>query len=536
MAIMLSGLGGDMTNAALARDYARLEPLVMVNLGVLMVASLLNTVQLYLQQWIEIDWRRALVASLTERWLAGEEFYRLERDRIVDNADQRIGEDVFLFVDQSLQLAMILLGVPTMLWVYGQLLWTLGGTLVVPLPGGSWHVPGGLFWVGLAVIVAGAGLLLAVGGRLLPLNITAQRREADLRFTLGKIRMQAEEIALQGGTEGEAWRIATRFGAVRAVWFQLLVATVFVTLAASGYGLVTDMMASLLGYGRYRTGAIDYGTLTQIGGAFSSLSMAIYGLTQYVRSGQLYTWAASVRRLDGLAAALARPAPQGVVITDGTARADGGVLATTGLALALPDGQPLVRVPDWHVAVGERWLITGPSGCGKSTLLRALAGLWPYGGGRIDRAAPDRWLFLPQRPYVPEGRLWDALCYPALPERFARAECANALALMGLAPLASCLEETAPWQARLSPGEQQRLAAARALLHRPAALLLDEATSALDAANEDTLYRALCHHLPDAAIISIAHHPALAAWHDHILALDPAQAAPPEQGDSHDDC
>lgn len=394
----------------------------------------------------------------------------------------------------------------------------------MPLPG-RWAdvvVPGAFFWV--AVLFEGASSLvvLLLGRPLISLTIKRQQAEANFRYALARIRADAEPIALQGGLGAQRQALAHRFGAVVSNWHQLMMRSAQISAFSELHNQASALLSLMLGWYGYFHGRFEFGTIFLVGAAFLRVSNGLNGLVVWMANGQLYTWAASARRLDGLAVALAQPAPRGVVMAGGAARADGMVLATAGLALALPDGQPLVRVPDWRVAAGQRWLITGPSGCGKSTLLRALAGLWPYGSGRIDRAAPDRWLFLPQRPYVPEGRLWDALCYPALPERFARAECANALALMGLAPLASCLEETAPWQARLSPGEQQRLAAARALLHRPAVLLLDEATSALDGANEDILYRALCHHLPDAAIISIAHHPALAAWHDHILALDPS--------------
>jgi len=194
----------------------------------------------------------------------------------------------------------------------------------------------------------------------------------------------------------------------------------------------------------------------------------------------------------------------------------------TNLRLQRPDGEAMANVGSFCIAPKSRWLVRGPSGAGKSTLMRTLAGLWPFGEGTIEMPAGAKLLFIPQRSYLPIGTLKAALCYPSDASAYSDEACREVLSICRLSEFAGRLSESAHWERSLSPGEQQRLAAARALLQKPDFLFLDEATSALDPDNESNIYNALIERLPNAAIVSVAHRKTLEAFHDQTLFIERA--------------
>jgi vitamin B12/bleomycin/antimicrobial peptide transport system ATP-binding/permease protein len=267
---------------------------------------------------------------------------------------------------------------------------------------------------------------------------------------------------------------------------------------------------------RYFSGAISLGTLIQISRAFGQVQDS---LSWFINSyTSIASWKASVDRLISFDQAMAQAEAAGAVgagIDIATEAAKD--LKIEDVELRLPDGKPLVSDIVAEIKPRERLLINGPSGSGKSTLFRAIAGIWPYGAGKIVLPQLARLLFLPQRPYVPIGSLRNAVSFPAVPGRFSDAEIAEVLAACKLGDYADRLDETHHWDRRLSPGEQQRLALARALLQRPDWLFLDEATSALDPETEMQLYTLLLERLPETTLVSIAHGDTLARFHRRRL-------------------
>ncbi|WCM90110.1 ABC transporter ATP-binding protein/permease [Acidovorax sp. NCPPB 3576] len=521
--VRLNGWSADFFNALEARDTARFGPLLLLFTGLALAYIVLAVYALYFKQMLGFRWRRWLTTDYLQRWLHGNAFYRIERDRLADNPDQRIAEDLSSLATTTLALTLDLLSTLVTLGSFVFILWSVGGPLLVHFAGYSATIAGYMVWAAAAYAVVGSIAMQAFGHRLVAVNYRQQQVEAHFRFGLVRVRENAEPIALYDGARAEAAHSATLFGRIQDNWQMVMRYTKRLTLVNSLYAQIAVVLPLALAAPRYFAGAYSFGVLMQISRAFDTVSGA---MSWFINSyATLAEWRATVNRLaelrDVLATVPAAPS-QGIRLQTG----DGPALSTRGLQLALPGGATLLSVPDLRIAQGERWLLRGPSGAGKSTLLRAFAGLWDFGSGTIDRPR-TRMLFVPQRSYLPMGSLNDALIYPGTPGEYTQSQVRAALESVGLAQFSGLLGEVAPWAQRLSPGEQQRLAFARALLQQPEWLLLDEATSALDPAAEGMLYTLLAERLPAATIISVGHRDALADFHSRQLVLGPSHGAAP---------
>ena len=474
----------------------------------------------YLKQALQIRWRRGMTRHATAGWLGDRAYYRIAlTDRATDNPDQRVAEDVRLFVDYNLTLALGLLSAVVTLFSFIVVLWSLseGFSLF------GVEIPGFLVWAALLYSVVGTALAHLIGRRLIPLNFDRQRREADFRYALIRVRDNAEGIALHRGEADESRILTDRFEAVATNWWDIMRVTKRLTFFTSGFGQVASIFPIVMAAPAFFAGRIPLGGLVQTASAFGSVQGSLsWIVTSY---SEITEWRATVERLAGFDAAIG--AAQ-------AARADGPALApaadaaldASDLELALPDGRVLLRDGALHVAPGESVVVTGPSGSGKSTLFRALAGIWPFGRGRVAMPPGARVLFLPQRPYIPLGTLRRAVAYPAAPEEVPDAAIRDALDAVGLSHLVPRLDEEAAWDRRLSGGEAQRVAFARALVTRPDWLFLDEATASLDPEAEAALHALIVERLPDTAVISIAHRPAVARLHDRVLRLTGGHLVP----------
>lgn len=468
---------------------------------------------LYLQMALQIRWRRWITETLLAGWIEKRAYYRIAlTDQGTDNPDQRIADDARLFVDDTLTLGLGLMNAIVTLVSFVFVLWGLSGPMEIL----GVSIPGYMVWVALIYSALGTWLAHLIGRRLIGLNFLKQRVEADLRYALVRFRENMEGVALHGGEGQECAGLLDRFRAVIANWQSIMRVTKQLTFFTAGFGQIAVIFPFLVAAPAFFRGRLDLGGLFQTATAFSEVQGSLsWMVNNYER---LTEWRATVERLTGFQRAIAAAHR---AADDGPNRqaARGKALHAEALSIALPDGRQLTEDASLTVQPGEAVVITGASGSGKSTLFRALSGIWPFGTGRIE--IPDgEALFLPQRPYLPLGTLRRAVCYPRDPASVTEAEIRRALELAGLSALLPRLDEAGAWDRRLSGGEQQRLAIARALLLKPRWLFLDEATASLDPAAEDNLYSTLRRELPDTAILSIAHRPAVVRHHDRVLRLE----------------
>ncbi len=468
---------------------------------------------LYLRQALEIRWRRWLTEIYLTQWLEGRAYYRMAlTDPETDNPDQRIAEDARMFVAQTLGLGLGLMRSVVTLASFIVVLWSLSGPMTIF----GITIPGYMVWVALIYAVIGTWLAHLIGRPLIRLNFNQQKVEADFRYALVRFRENVEGIALHGGETDEKRGLTTRFRALMENWWSIMTATKRLTLFTVGYQQVASIFPIVVAAPAYFAGRIPLGGLIQTSSAFNQVQES---LSWFVENYSVLTeWRATVERLTGFtrAVATARTAGTGPVATKGTQPG----LVIDGVTLALPDGRVLVNGAEASIAAGDSVVITGASGSGKSTLFRAIAGIWPFGSGRVSLPGSGRALFLPQRPYIPLGSLKRAVCYPEDEAGFTDAQVTEALEAAELGHLVPRLHDADAWDKRLSGGEQQRLALARALLLKPDWLFLDEATASLDPGAEERLYARLKERLPGTALVSIAHRPAVAQFHDRGLRVD----------------
>jgi vitamin B12/bleomycin/antimicrobial peptide transport system ATP-binding/permease protein len=480
----------------------------------------LKVYQLYLNQWLQIRWRRWMTARYLGGWLHEANHYRMQLlGDAADNPDQRIAEDTQRFVEQTLALGIGLLSAVVTLASFIVILWDLSNEAPLHLFGKDIPIPGYLVWGALIYALLGTLLTHLIGRPLVELNFRQQRYEADFRFNLVRTRENAEQIALLRGEPVERARLLSRFGFVVENWLGIMQRTKKLTALTATYSQVSIIVPYVLIAPAYFAGKIQLGGMMQTANAFSSVQDALSFFIASYRT--LAEWQSVVARLSGFETAIANAA------TLATSAESIDVETSTGsaaidlrqLLVNLPNGSPLVSADSFSLRGNERTLITGPSGSGKSTLFRAIAGIWPFGTGTIATPAKASLMMLPQRPYFPVGSLQAAIVYPAEASAYNPDQVREALTSVGLPKLASQIGEEAHWNRMLSLGEQQRLGLARALLHAPQYLFLDEATASLDEASEAALYRLLEEKLPATTIVSIGHRSTLEAFHQRNVVL-----------------
>jgi len=480
---------------------------------------LLAVYQLYLNQWLQIRWRRWLTASYLDHWLEGANHYRMQLlGDAADNPDQRISEDIAQFIQLTLGIGLQLLNSCVTLFSFMIILWSLSAAAPLHVFGIGFDIPGYLLWAALIYACIGTALTHLIGRPLIALNFQQQRYEADFRFNLVRVRENSEQIALLDGERAERDRLLMRFGNVVANWLAIMSRQKKLTFFTASYAQASVVFPFVMVSPAYFASAIQLGGLMQTANAFGQVQGALSVFVTLYRN--LAEWSAVIERLSGFDRSVATA--RAVAVTPpviGVAAGEAAAISFKDLAVRLPNGVPLVNASDISIGLGERVLVSGPSGAGKSTLFRALAGVWPFGAGTITVPKNARLMILPQRPYFPIAPLAAAVAYPAAPGSFDTARVADLVAAVGLPALVSRIEEEAHWNRMLSLGEQQRLGIARALLHAPDYLFLDEATASLDEPAEAALYHLLEQRLGRATIVSIGHRSTLAAFHRRRLAF-----------------
>ena len=490
-------------------------PLVGEFTGLAMLYIVIAVYAIYLRQAVQIKWRTWLTDKYLSRWLKGQVYYRLQvQNSDTDNPDQRISEDINQFVNLSLQLLIGFLKQLTTLAAFGVVLWNLSGAFTLNLGGQDIVIYGYMFWF--SFVYSGIGTVCAhlVGRKLIGLNFEQQRFEADFRFNMMRVRENSESIAFYGGENAENKGFHERFAKVISNFWQLMKQTKILNFYVNGYAQLAVIVPLILAAPQYFAGAIALGGLMQTVSAFGRVQDALsYFVESYDSIAQL---AAVVKRLDTFTEHMERAE----MVENGVRpqTADDTELRVEDLRVQLPDSRVLLENCSLTLPAGSRLLVTGSSGCGKSTLLRTLAGIWPYGKGKLSLQKNSRLLFLPQKPYLPLGSLRRALYYPGTAAGSDEALQA-VLVKVGLDKFVTRLDEVDDWSRILSLGEQQRLAFARVLLQKPDWVFLDEATSALDEPREAEVYELLKKELPQMGVVSVGHRSTLYAQHEQELKL-----------------
>lgn len=475
--------------------------------------------KIYLTQALEIRWRSWMTNQYMKDWLNNQSYYRIEQSGSADNPDQRIAEDLKFLTSGSLSLSLGLLSSVVTLISFIGILWSVSGPISFMLFENEWILPGYMVWFALFYAGLGSILVAWIGKPLVQQNFNQQKFEANFRFGLIRIRENAEAVALYRGEQEEQHELEGNFKEIRKNWWAIMKTTKKLNVASTFYSQFAVIFPFLVGAPRYFSGAITLGGLMQISSAFGQVQSA---LSWFIDAfGQLAEWKASVNRLSSFHSTILALQKQesGISITHNNV----GAILIEQVSLELPSGIKLTEKFDAIIHDGERILVSGPSGCGKSTLFRAMADIWPYGDGTIEIPAAKKLLFLPQRSYLPINTLKAAINYPSTATAYKELAIIHYLDLCKLSHLIPKLNENDNWSQRLSPGEQQRLAFVRALLHRPDVLFLDEATSALDAETEKELYELIIQELPEAAIISIAHRASIASYHTRHWRFEPVE-------------
>jgi len=479
----------------------------------------LKVYQTYLNQWLQIRWRRWMTGRYLGDWLHDANHYRMQLlGDAADNPDQRIAEDTQRFVEQTLALGIGLLSSVVTLASFVVILWGLSNEAPLHLFGNDIEIPGYLVWGALIYALLGTVLTHLIGRPLVGLNFQQQRYEADFRFNLVRARENAEQIALLRGEPAERSRLLSRFAMVVENWLGIMSRTKKVTAFTSSYAQAAVIFPYVLVAPAYFAGKIQLGGMMQTASAFGSVQDSLSFFISSYRT--LAEWQSVVQRLAGFEVSIENAAKLSVDHNFLHVKTDvGQAIDLDKLVVSLPNGAPLVSADSFSIRGNARTLVTGPSGAGKSTLFRAIAGVWPFGTGTIAIPANARVMMLPQRPYFPIGKLAAAIVYPADATAFSPEQIKEVLSAVGLERLESQLEQEAHWNQQLSLGEQQRLGLARALLHAPQYLFLDEATASLDEPSEARLYRLLQQRLPATTIVSIGHRSTLDAFHEDNVAM-----------------
>ncbi|MBA7475754.1 Vitamin B12 transport ATP-binding protein BacA [subsurface metagenome] len=506
-------------NALQDKDWERFVWEIGVFSVLASLAVVLSVYQLYLNQWLQIRWRSWMTRHYLSEWLEGPNHYRMQlQGDAADNPDQRMTEDVKLFIERTMEIGVGLLSSIVSLASFVVILWGLSAAAPLHLFGNELSIPGYLVWGALIYAVFGTLLTQWIGSPLVNLDFEQQQREADFRFNLVRTRENSEQIALMQGEPAERERLMHRFNRVIANWYGIMSRTKRLTFFTQSYAQAAVVFPYVLVAPAYFAGKVQLGGMMQTASAFDSVYKSLSFFVSVYR--KLAEWRAVVARLDGFEMSIASSrhlaaSPSSVRI----AAADGKAIELQQLLVRLPHGTPVVAADRVALRHGERTLISGPSGSGKSTLFRAIAGIWPFGDGAVTIPAGASLMMLPQRPYFPIGSLHAAVVYPAEAGAFDVERVKQALADAGLAALVPRLHEEAHWNRMLSLGEQQRLGVARALLHAPTFLFLDEATASLDEPSEAALYSLLIDKLPATTLVSIGHRSTLEAFHQRKLAV-----------------
>jgi putative ATP-binding cassette transporter len=517
--VRLNEWNGDFFDAVGRKDLSAFVHFLWTFVVIIAVLLALTVAQTFLQERLKYRLREWLSRHLLAEWLKPMRVYQLNfAGPQGHNPDQRIQEDTRLLGDYTADLGCGIIYSLLQIIAFVGVLWALSAQVTFQVAGYNVAIPGYMVWCALAYALIGSGLTWLVGRPLIALNGERYAREAEFRFALVRVNESGESIALHGGERDEHRHLEAALAAVVDTMRRLSTSLAQLTWITSGTGWLSLVVPILVAAPAYFGGALTIGGLIMVAGAFAQVQGAMRWFVD--NFSRLADWRAAVHRVARFREALDHlPAIDNDLGEIKHALHPQGHLAFEGVRILLPDGHIVIEDANVSVKPGERVLIIGETGAGKSTLFRAVAGLWPWGSGTILTPPPETMAFLPQRPYLPLGTLRNALTYPGAPGAFSDEEVRQALERCDLGELIVKLDHVDRWDKELSLGEQERLAFARLLLHKPAWVFLDEATAALDEDSQGRIMNLFDGELKDTTVLSIGHRPDLAAYHTRTLQL-----------------
>ncbi len=521
----------DFYNALQNKDAAAFWQLIILFLVIAFVYITVQVIQLYYRLFLQIDWRRFMTSAFNERWLNAGTHYHMEvHNNKADNPDQRLTEDVSAFTETALLLSLDLFKTIYTLVAFLLLLWNQQPDIEIAektLNSGFFgylvtHNAIGPFMVLCALAYAILGTLGAhfIASPLIRLFFMQQKYEADFRYSLMRIRENAEGISLYRGENSEKKILDLRFDNIVHNWWSLVKYQKRLLAYRSFYGQLAIIFPLMIASPLYFIGVISFGLIFTISRAFGEIRESFsWFLDNYAT---LANWKSVSDRLLTFESAMNHSEKS---LNNKKLQLNEGqdYIEFSHLNILLNDNRCLIKAQHIRLNQGEKILITGASGSGKSTLIRTIAGLWPYAEGEIKRPSHHHMLFVPQKLYLPLGTLKEAVCYPKKANDFTDEKIIALLDEVHLSHLNKALHEQENWAHRLSPGEQQRLAAVRIILNKPQWLILDEATSALDEGIEYKIYSLIIEALQGSTIISVAHKPSVRQFHNIELKINNQQ-------------
>lgn len=504
------------------RDAPVIGHLALIYLAILAVSVTFAIIQVHLRTALQRAWRRWLTSRLVARWLDNGRYYQLNLvtgDHA--NPEARMSEDMRIATEAPIDFVSGVLQAFLSAATFIVVLWTIGGALDLSIIGIAVVVPGFLVVAAVLYAAIASGAMVMIGSRFVRASEAKNQNEAEFRYVLTRVRENGESIALIRGEEEERAGLQGSLGNVLGAWRNVAIQTMKTTAVSQTSAFIAPVLPIILCAPKYLDGSMSLGQIMQAASAFTIVQAAFnWVVDNYPR---LADWTASAVRVGSLMASLdtLERAEKGDQVGRISITNEGqeAALRLDDLSVALDDGTAILDDTEVAIMPGERVLIAGESGTGKSTLVRAIAGLWPWGGGAVEVKKGATLFLLPQRPYVPVGSLKRAATYPDAPDSKSDEDVAKALEEVGLAHVVEKMSEEGPWDQTLSGGEKQRLAIARILLHNPDIVVLDEATAALDPTSQDDLMALLVERAPDTTIVSVGHRPELERFHTRKLTL-----------------
>jgi putative ATP-binding cassette transporter len=493
--------------------------LILVFIFLAAVFIVLAVYRYYLQQYLGLRWRRWLTDQYLNRGLEKKSYYYLENfDVRTDNPDQRIQEDIASLVSSSLDLSIGLIGSITTFIAFIYILWTLSGNLPIHIGSMTLNIPGYLVWVSIIYAIIGTFCTFKVGFPLVSLNFEQQRREANFRFALVDLRSHAEHVALYRGEHHQRNILGGLFTRVLDNWYAIILRQKLLLWFTAGYNQVSVILPLLVVLPNYFNKVFKLGGLMQALRAFGQIQEALSFLVNSY--SQIAQWRAVIQRLLTFINNISDVEEDAITqnhFVYHTQTAD--KISITNLSIHTPKEDRLLEKINVEFVHGKNYLIKGPSGIGKSTFIRTIAGIWPYGSGDVTLPAEKSIMYIPQKSYMPIGTLREALLFPDNISLISDEELVKVLRQCDLPELVARLQDVSMWSEQLSPGELQRIAFARVLIHKPDWVFLDEGTSALDLQHEAHMFELLKRELPNCSLVSIGHQPSVEIFHDHQFDL-----------------